>query len=199
MAIYSDFEKGWICDECIVINVSIGGNTIPTKKITVTTRIMICGLTLALFISIVNIPIAKNPIQAQGGTAAEIFRVIMTIFGVDKSKGDVIAIVTVNDGEESRVKLFKSETFPSLSSNLSSMSPLVTTTTAASSGIVEYVATFPNTTVDSGQEYQACVIATKNLDLICKTGFNSPAARPEFVDLSLNMASIAREPVKEEE
>lgn len=160
---------------------------------------MICGLTLALFISIVNIPIAKNPIQAQGGTAAEIFRVIMTIFGVDKSKGDVIAIVTVNDGEESRVKLFESETFPSLSSNLSSMSPLVTTTTAASSGIVEYVATFPNTTVDSGQEYQACVIATKNLDLICKTGFNSPATRPEFVDLSLNMASIAREPVKEEE
>jgi hypothetical protein len=31
--------------------------------------------------------------------------------------------------------------------------------------------------------------ALKNLDvdgLICKTGHNSPAARPEFVDISLN-------------
>lgn len=175
------------------------GNNIQTQKITVTTRILIYGLTLALFVSIVNITIVKNPIQAQGGTAAEIFRVIMTIFGVDKSKGDVVAIVTVNDGEESRVKHFESETFPSLSSNLSSISPIATTATAASAGIVEYVATFPNITVDSGQEYQACVITTKNLDLICKTGFNSPAARPEFVDLSLNTANIARESVEEEE
>jgi hypothetical protein len=166
------------------------GKNIPTKKITVTTRIMICGLTLALFVSILNITITKNPIQAQGETAAEIFRVIMTIFGIDRSKGDVVAIVTVNDGEESRVKLFESETFPSLSSNLSSMSPLVTTSTAASSGIVEYVATFPNTIIDSGQEDQACVITTKNLDLIRKTGFNSPAARPDFVDLSLNTAIL---------
>lgn len=69
----------------------------------------------------------------------------------------------------------------------------------ARAGIVEHVATFPNITVDSGQEYQACVITTKNLDLICKTGFNSPAARPEFVDLSLNTANIARESVEEEE
>jgi hypothetical protein len=70
---------------------------------------------------------------------------------------------------------------------------------SARAGIVEHVATFPNITVDSGQEYQACVITTKNLDLICKTGFNSPAARPEFVDLSLNTANIARESVEEEE
>lgn len=70
---------------------------------------------------------------------------------------------------------------------------------SARAGIVEHVATFPNITVDSGQEYQKCVITTKNLDLICKTGFNSPATRPESVDLSLNTANIAREPVEEEE
>jgi hypothetical protein len=175
------------------------GNNIPTKNTTVTTRISIFSLTLALSVSIINITKAKNPIQAQGGTGAEIFRVIMTIFGVDKKKGDVVALVTVNDGEESRVKLFESDTFPSLSSNLSSLSPLATTATTANSGILEYVATFPNITVDSGQEYQACAITTKNLDLICKTGFNSPATRPEFVDLSLNTANTARETVKEEE
>jgi hypothetical protein len=165
----------------------------------VTTGILIFSLILVLFVSIVNISIAKNPIQAQIGTEPEIFRVIMTIFGVDKSKGDVIAIITVNNGEESRAKLFESDTFPSLSSNLSSMAPLTTTATTSNSGIVEYVATFPNVTVDSGQEYQACVITTKNLDLICKTGFNSPAARPEFVDLSLDTENTAREAVKEEE
>ena len=152
-----------------------------------------------LFVSIVNISIAKNPIQAQVGTEPEIFRVIMTIFGVDKSKGDVIAIITVNNGEASRVKLFESDTSPSLSSNLSSMAPVNPTATTSNSGIVEYVATFPNVTVDSGQEYQACVITTKNLDLICKTGFNSPAARPEFVDLSLDTENTAREAVEDEE
>jgi hypothetical protein len=152
-----------------------------------------------LFVYIVNITIAKNAIQAQVGTESEIFRVIMTIFGVDKSKGDVIAITTVNNGEASRVKLFESDTFPSLSSNLSSMAPVTTTATSSYLGIVEYVATFPNVTVDSGQEYQACVITTKNLDLICKTGFNSPAARPEFVDLSLDTENTAREAVEEEE
>jgi hypothetical protein len=160
---------------------------------------LIFGLILGLFVSIVNITIAKNAIQAQVGTESEIFRVIMTIFEVDKSKGDVIAIITVNNGEASRVKLFESDTFPSPSSNLSSMAPVTATATSSNLGIVEYVATFPNVTVDSGQEYQACVITTKNLDLICKTGFNSPAARPEFVDLSLDTENTAREAVEDEE
>jgi hypothetical protein len=33
----------------------------------------------------------------------------LTIFGVDKSKGDMVAIVTVNDGEVSRVKFLDAE------------------------------------------------------------------------------------------
>ena len=31
-----------------------------------------------------------------------------------------------------------------------------------------------------------CVLTTKDLQLICSTGNNSPANRPEFVDISLN-------------
>jgi hypothetical protein len=91
----------------------------------------------------------------------------MTIFGVDKSKGDVVAIVTVNNGEASKVRFLDSDT-------------------AAGVGIIEYVATFPNVTVNSGVEYKACVLTTKDLELICSTGNNSPANRPEFVDISLN-------------
>jgi hypothetical protein len=38
-------------------------------------------------------------------------------------------------------------------------------------------------------EYKACVATVKDLELICKIGNNSPAARPEFIDLSLNASS----------
>ncbi len=68
------------------------------------------------------------------------------------------------------------------------MTTLSTSTTnpAAGSNIIEYVATFPNVTVDAGEEYKACVLPVKDLEMICTTGNNSPASRPEFVDLSLN-------------
>ena len=115
----------------------------------------------------------------------------MTIFGVDKSKGDMVAAVTVNDGEASRVKFLDSE------------APYVTINgTGTSGGLIEYVATFPNVTVNAGDEYKACVLPLKNLDedgLICKTGHNSPAARPEFVDISLNATTTAAGETSEEE
>jgi hypothetical protein len=126
-----------------------------------------------------------NPVQAESGKGKDIFKVIMTIFGVDKSKGDLIALVTVNNGEASKVKMFESKAFPSLSTNLSSPAPS-TVNPPTDTGIIEYVVTFPNVTVNSGAEYKACVATTKDLDLICKTGHNSPASRPEFNDISLN-------------
>src|SRR5215217_4123561 len=112
-----------------------------------------------------------NSVQAETGKGDDIFKVIMTIFGVDESKGDVVAIVTAKD-EQAKVKLFNASG--------SEVVPL-----NASKGIIEYVATFPNFTVNTGDEYKACVATVKDLELICKSGNNSPAARPEFVDLSL--------------
>jgi hypothetical protein len=122
-----------------------------------------------LFIGTVLTPtIVANTAQAETGQGDDVFRVIMTIFGVDKSKGDVVAIVTVNNGEASKVRFLDSDI------------------AAGSGGIIEYVATFPNVTVNAGEQYQACVLPVKTLEPICTTGNNSPAARPEFVDLSLN-------------
>ena len=135
--------------------------------------------------------ITPHQIQAETGEGTDVFRVIVPIFGVDKSKGDMVAAVTVNDGEASRVKFLDAE------------APYVITTindTGTSRGLIEYVATFPNVTVNAGDEYKACVVPLKNLDvdgLICKTGLNSPAARPEFVDISLNETTT--EPVEGEE
>jgi hypothetical protein len=37
-----------------------------------------------------------NPVQAETGKGTDVFKVMLTIFGVDKSKGDIITIVTVN-------------------------------------------------------------------------------------------------------
>src|ERR687892_1900552 len=102
----------------------------------------------------------------------------MTIFGADKSAGDVVAIVTVNNGEASKVKFLDTDS-PLVSSDLTALSPS-TTNPAAGSGIIEYVATFPNVTVNSGAEYDACVITTTDLEPIRTTGNNSPALRPEF-------------------
>src|SRR5919106_1120211 len=141
------------------------------KSITV---LLLMGVVVILA-SLIDIVITITPVQAQTGPGEDIFRVIMTIFGVDESKGDVIAIVTVKN-EEAKVKLFDAS------------GPEVVPLNASEGGshLIEYVATFPNVTVNSGDGYKACIDTVKDLELTCKTGQNSPAARPEFVDLSLN-------------
>ena len=136
----------------VSIFMNIGNNSIV---------LLLIGAILTNFVTV-------QQTHAETGQGDDIFRVIMTIFGVDKSRGDVVALVTVNNGEASKVRFLDSDM------------------AAGSGGIIEYVATFPNVTVNSGEQYQACVLPVKTLEPICTTGNNSPAARPEFVDISLN-------------
>jgi hypothetical protein len=143
------------------------------------TILSLAGVVIILTSLIVSVIIVTvGPVQAETGQGADVFRVIMTIFGVDEPKGDVIAIVTAKD-EAARVKLFDAS------------GPEVVPLNASEGGghLTEYIATFPNLTINSGEEYRACVATVKDLELICKTGNNSPATRPEFVDLSLNATS----------
>lgn len=72
--------------------------------------------------------------------------------------------------------------------HLESAAPYVVSlnsSTADSGHFTEYIATFPMS-LDADAEYKACILTTKVLNLICNTGQNSPAARPEFVGISLN-------------
>lgn len=138
-----------------------------------------------------------NPAHAETGKGEDIFKVIMTIFEADKSKGDIVAIVTANNGEASRVKFLDTDILPA--SNLIGMPTATATNPRAGGGIIEYVATFPNVTVNTGAEYKACVITTIGLELTYTTGNNSPATRPEFVDISLNATGSSEESVTEEE
>jgi hypothetical protein len=146
--------------------------------------ITVMSLLAVIMTSLVVSGITANPVQAETGQGTDIFKVIMTIFGVDESNGDVIAVVTAKD-EMARVKLFDA------------LGPEVVPLNASEGGghLIEYVATFPNLTINSGEGYKACISTVKDLELICKTGNNSPASRPEFVDLSLNASGSEEDDV----
>jgi hypothetical protein len=152
-------------------------NTKPSKVVAVIAVIII-------IIPSQNILI--NSADAETGKGTDIFKVIMTVFGVENTKGDVVAIVTANNGEASRVKFLETEAFKPVPSNMSSL--VMAPNPNSNAAIMEYVATFPNVTVNSGAEYKACVMTTKDLELLCKSGQNSPASRPEFIDLNLDEA-----------
>jgi hypothetical protein len=55
-------------------------------------------------------------------------------------------------------------------------------------GVIEFVATFPNTQVNVGDQYRACVLTLNTMDKYCEEGNNSPAKRPEFVDITMDKA-----------
>lgn len=131
---------------------------------------------LAVFLSV-------GMTEAETGIGSDIFKVVLTIIGADKAKtGDVVAIVTVND--HAKVKFFELKS-PDLISNPSNTSEPSSSTETTDEKIIEYVATFPNVTVNSSDSYNACVLPLKSLKIVCSEGHNSPAKRPEFVDISL--------------
>jgi hypothetical protein len=139
-----------------------------------TILLLLVGAAMIGFITTIN-----QSAHAETGTGKDVFKVIMTLFGADKSKGDVVSIVTVNGGEASKVKFLDVDNLTNPGSN--------------GRGIIEYVATFPNVTVTAGEQYKACVLSVKTVEPICTTGSNSPALRPEFVDISLNSTSTLTE------
>src|SRR5918994_861685 len=150
-----------------------------TKRVTTNILLVLAASIVIIEITVASQNILINLANAETGKGTDVFKVILTIFGVDKSKGDVVAIVTANNGEASKVKFLESDAPYVVPINSSGGG-------SSSSHLVEYVATFPNVTVNAGNEYKACVLTTKDLELICSTGNNSPANRPEFVDISLN-------------
>jgi hypothetical protein len=77
----------------------------------------------------------------------------MTIFERDESRCDVVAIVTSNNGEASRVKFLDTGLPPKLP-NPTALTRSITST-GTNGGIVEYMATFPDVTVTVGAEHKA--------------------------------------------
>jgi hypothetical protein len=140
---------------------------------------------IILLIASTFYPNIVETVRAETGTANDIFKVILTIIGTNKADtGDVVAVVTVND--HSRVKFFNVLDNVAANNSLSEGDTSNSSSDSTDQGkLIEYVATFPNVTVNIGDEYKACALPLKTLKIVCIEGNNSPAKRPEFVDLSL--------------
>jgi hypothetical protein len=139
------------------------------KEFTFTSlSISLLGLMVTAVLS--STPNALGQTSTSPAEKKDIFKVIMTVQGLNHNTGDIVTIVSVNG--EARVKLFDdSKTY------------INSVKADGTGGIVEYVSTFPNTTVKNGDTYKACALTIKDSNLICETGTNSPALRPEFKDL----------------
>src|SRR5687768_6064102 len=68
-------------------------------------RIVVLIAIVLLTIAIISQNVSINLAYAEKGTGTDIFKVIMSVFGVEESKGDVVALVAVNN-QESKVKFF---------------------------------------------------------------------------------------------
>jgi len=116
-----------------------------------------------------------NYAHAETGVGKDVFKVVVSVFGVTQETGDILALVTANGN--SKAKLFP----------LNSINPsAVSNSTVQSDNVVEFVATFPKVVVNSGDLYRSCVITPNTMHQYCEEGNNSPAKRPEFVDISLD-------------
>jgi hypothetical protein len=132
--------------------------------------VLLLGFTATTALNSIPDALAQDTTSTKPDKKNDIFKVIMTVQGLDHNTGDIVTIVSVNG--ESRVKLFDdSETY------------INSVKADGTGGLIEYVATFPNMTVNSGDEYKVCALTIKDSNLICETGTNSPALRPEFKDL----------------
>lgn len=150
------------------------------KKQHLTWAFLSASLLAFMATSILNVgpnALAQSIPSSETEKKKDIFKVIMTIQGLNHDSGDIITIVSVN--EESRVKLFDDSKTYIHSVNASD----------GTGGIIEYVATFPNMTVGVGEDYKVCALTIKDSNLICQTGNNSPALRPEFIDLYIQEES----------
>jgi hypothetical protein len=146
----------------------------------VSTKPLTLGVLLFSANAVISLNVVINIAYAETGAGDDTFKVIMSVFGIEESKGDMVALVTVNN-QESRVKFF----------DVSSPEMIPMNVSRESGHILEYVATFPNVTVNSGDEYKGCVLTVKDMNLKCGTGYNSPANRPEFIDLNLDGTSTS--------
>ena len=134
------------------------------------------GALLAVFDSTVVSSLA-NTAYAESGVGKDVFKVIVSIFGATKQTGDFVTTVTVNENSKVRAYDVESTNLPSDNSN-----------STQNDNILEFVAAFPNVVVNTGDKYRACVLTLNNMHQYCEEGANSPAKRPEFVDISLGKA-----------
>lgn len=107
-------------------------------------------------------------VRAETGVGNDVFKVVVTLFGITNSTKDITTIVNVKD--QTKIKLFNAEN-PERGTD---------------SDTVSYTMTFPDLQVDNGEAYSVCTVSVEDLKLKCTEGKNSPLNRPEFVDVDVS-------------
>jgi hypothetical protein len=132
--------------------------------------VVLLGLVLSFLLG--NIAVSK--VMAESGVGKDVFKVIVTLYGITNSTKDILTIINV--GDETKVKLYSPEN-----------------PTTEGSDKVSYTFAYPNMAVEDGQTYTVCTMSTDNFKLKCENGKNSPLDRPEFVDIKVSENSSKKE------
>ncbi len=103
------------------------------------------------------------PIQNNG---TDVFRVDVTVFGVNKNTGSILTFVKVDSVTSARYYNASKDDLKD------------------GNGIVDSLISFPNTTVNTGANFTACNVVLKDINMFCKTGLNVNG-RIEFIQFVL--------------
>jgi len=122
-------------------------------------------LTLAFSFLLGNV--APSKVMAESGAGKDVFKIVVSLYGITDSTKDIITIASV--GDQTKVKLHNAGN--------------------STSDKASYVFTFPGLTVEDGERYTVCTMSTENFNLKCEHGQNSPFSRPEFVDINVSQKS----------
>jgi hypothetical protein len=96
----------------------------------------------------------NSPKDNDSQSPNDIFRVAITIIGVNNETGNVFSFVKVNDDTSTRY-------FNASKDDLKDQD-----------GFVDSVISFPNKTVTTGANFTACNVVLKELSMSCKSGIN---------------------------
>jgi hypothetical protein len=113
-------------------------------------------------------------VSAESGVGKDVFKVVVSLFGITNSTKDIMTLVNVKD--QTKVKLFNAEKPESEGQDK-----------------VSYTITFPNLSVDDGEPYTVCTVSVEDFELNCTEGNNSPLNRPEFVDINVSEGGSGEE------
>jgi hypothetical protein len=122
------------------------------------------AVVLALGFGLLFGSIAPSKVMAETGVGKDVFKIVVSLYGITNSTKDVITIANV--GDQTKVKLHNAGN--------------------STSDKVSYVFSFPGLNVDDGERYNVCTMSTENFNLKCEHGQNSPFNRPEFVDINVS-------------
>jgi hypothetical protein len=135
----------------------------------------------ALIISVVftNVGLFGSA-KAESGVGNDVFKVVVSLFGISNSTKDVLTLVNVKD--QTKIKLFNAEDPENQGQDK-----------------VSYTMTFPGEEVPDSEPYTVCTMTVKDLKLECQEGNNSPLNRPEFVDMNVGGGSSSEEENEDDE